>query len=262
MTVNAKWVLVGLLFLTITGEHLASEPLNSNARSGMSKVQIQTVLAQSNRSEDDRKRDDQSRPADILNFAGVREGMTVWDILGGGGYYSEITSQLVGLSGLVYLQNNTTYLGFLGTQVEDRLPGNRFPNIHHVVEEGETISFPTNSVDVALMIKTYHDLYWSAEGWQRDPDAFLKSIFRVLKPNGILLVVDHVAQLGTRNNSAQELHRIDPQWAQHDIEKRGFIFDGSIDVLRNRNDNYSLNVFDPSVLGATDRFVYRFRKSQ
>ena len=53
MTVNAKWVLVGLLFLTITGEHLASEPLNSNARSGMSKVQIQTVLAQSNRSEDE-----------------------------------------------------------------------------------------------------------------------------------------------------------------------------------------------------------------
>ena len=262
MRINTKSVFIGFLALLLSKEYIQADSHSNKDLSIATKSNIQTVVAQSNRSEPDRKRDNQSQPVDILHFAGLGEGMTVWDILGGGGYYSEIVAQVVGTSGRVYLQNNTAYLGFLGSQVEERLLNNRLPNVRHLVEEVETISLPTDSVDLALMIKTYHDLYWSAEGWQRDPDAFLQSVFRVLKPNGILLVVDHAAEDGTGKNSAQELHRIAPQWAQDDIERRGFVFEGSLDTLRNRNDDYSLNVFDPSVLGSTDRFVYKFRKPQ
>ena len=45
-----------------------------------------------------------------------------------------------------------------------------------------------------------------------------------------------------------------------DFERAGFVFDGESDLLRNPEDDHSKNVFDPSIRGRTDRFVYRFRR--
>ena len=45
-----------------------------------------------------------------------------------------------------------------------------------------------------------------------------------------------------------------------DFERAGFVFDGESDLLRNPQDDRSVNVFEPSIRGRTDRFVYRFRK--
>ena len=41
-----------------------------------------------------------------------------------------------------------------------------------------------------------------------------------------------------------------------------FVLDAESDVLRNPEDDHSVNVFDPSVRGNTDRFVLRFRKPE
>jgi predicted methyltransferase len=38
------------------------------------------------------------------------------------------------------------------------------------------------------------------------------------------------------------------------------VFDGESDVLRNPADTHKLKVFDPSIRGNTDQFIYRFRK--
>ncbi len=45
-----------------------------------------------------------------------------------------------------------------------------------------------------------------------------------------------------------------------DFERAGFTFDGESDLLRNPGDDRSVNVFEPSIRGRTDRVVYRFRK--
>jgi predicted methyltransferase len=56
------------------------------------------------------------------------------------------------------------------------------------------------------------------------------------------------------------MHRIDPASVRKEIEAAGFVFEAKIDDLRNINDDHSRSVFDPSVRGKTDRFVYKFRK--
>ena len=43
-------------------------------------------------------------------------------------------------------------------------------------------------------------------------------------------------------------------------QRAGFVFDGESDLLRNPDDDRSVNVFEPSIRGRTDRIVYRFRK--
>ena len=42
----------------------------------------------SGRSAEDTKRDSTSKPAQIINFVGVKSGDKVLDLLGGGGYYT------------------------------------------------------------------------------------------------------------------------------------------------------------------------------
>jgi predicted methyltransferase len=75
-----------------------------------------------------------------------------------------------------------------------------------------------------------------------------------------LVIVDHAAKPGTGNNAAQDLHRIDEEFARQDIESAGFKFVGETDVLRNPDDDKSISVFDDRVRWKTDRFVFRFEK--
>lgn len=76
----------------------------------------------------------------------------------------------------------------------------------------------------------------------------------------MLLVVDHSAKADTGSSAAQELHRIDEQFAIADFGKHGLALDTSLPVLRNPGDDRSKNVFDPSIRGKTDRFVHLYRK--
>jgi len=61
--------------------------------------------------------------------------------------------------------------------------------------------------------------------------------------------------------TADKLHRIDPAAVRKEVEGAGFVFDGESDILRNPADPHTALVFDPSIRGHTDQFVYRFKKS-
>lgn len=220
---------------------------------------VEDALSHPDRSAADRDRDERSKPAQVLSFAGVAAGMTAWDIFAAGGYYSEILARVVGPQGKVLLHNNETYLGFVGNAIDERLANERLPNALALISDVETTGLETDSVDFAIMVMVYHDLYWKREGWDRDPKQFLASLHRVIKPGGTLLIIDHAATAGSGTSSTQESHRIDPEFAKTDLASAGFVFEAALDVLSNPDDDRSVNVFDPAVRGKTDRFVYRFR---
>ena len=45
-----------------------------------------------------------------------------------------------------------------------------------------------------------------------------------------------------------------------EVTAAGFVFDGESTALKNADDPHTAGVFDPSVRGKTDQFVYKFRK--
>ena len=55
-------------------------------------------------------------------------------------------------------------------------------------------------------------------------------------------------------------HRIDAARVKVDMAAAGFVFVGESNVLRNPADTRDKLVFDPSIRGKTDQFVYLFRK--
>ena len=222
---------------------------------------IETAVKNPARSDADRERDTTSKPAEVLNFIGVQPGMTVLDLFSGGGYYSEILSYAVGPDGRVISQTNAVYESSSGEEASSRVKDNRLPNVTRLISEMDNLRLEKASLDIALLVLTYHDIYFTADYWPKvDKDNFFAQILESLKPGGILAVVDHSAIAGTGSDAAQELHRIDEVFAKQDIESAGFVFDGASEVLRNPDDARTLGVFDEAIRRQTDRFVYRFIK--
>jgi predicted methyltransferase len=114
-------------------------------------------------------------------------------------------------------------------------------------------------VDLVFTSQNYHD-YPDAFMGKVDPAVLDKQVFDVLKPGGLYVVIDHVADAGSGMRDTDTLHRIDPAIVKKQVEAAGFVFDGESDALRNPMDTHTLKVFDKSIRGHTDQFIYRFRK--
>jgi predicted methyltransferase len=223
---------------------------------------VAAALAHSGRSAADRERDARDKPLDVLALAAWGPGDRIADIFGGGGYYAEILSHVVGESGTVRLINNPPYDGFSKAGREPRLADNRLPNVSYEVLPPSDMQLGSGALDGALIVMSYHDLYLVGEkGWPEiDAAQFIGQIVRALKPGGRLLIVDHHAKPGTGKADASSLHRIDEAFAKADFAAHGLELVGTLELLRNPADDHKRNVFDPEIRGKTDRFVHLYRK--
>ena len=115
-------------------------------------------------------------------------------------------------------------------------------------------------------VPTKADLIWTSQNYHDvknipniDMLAFDKSIYDALKPGGVFIVLDHVANAGTPN-STSTLHRIDPAVVKKEVEAAGFKYEGESTVLKNPADDHTKGIRDGFTQGQTDQFVYKFRK--
>ena len=220
------------------------------------------ALAAADRTAQDRERDARDHPAEVLRFAGFRPGMKIADLFGGGGYYSEILEHVVGPHGQVLLLNNPPYASFAKDDLAARFRDGRLARIERRVVPSEDLGLGRGTLDGALFVMSYHDLYFEhgADFPHIDAGQFLDQVYRALKQGGRLLVVDHAAIAGSGSAAAQTLHRIDEQYAVKDFEAHGFVLAGRYEGLRSAADDHTKLVFDPAIRGHTDRFVHLYRR--
>jgi predicted methyltransferase len=114
-------------------------------------------------------------------------------------------------------------------------------------------------VDVVWTSQNYHDMHDSFMG-PPDIGKVNAAIYNALKPGGVYIVLDHAADAGSGLRDTDTLHRIDPAAAKKEVTAAGFEFVGADDALKNPADPHTKNVFDPSIRGKTDQFVFKFRK--
>jgi predicted methyltransferase len=226
---------------------------------------VQDAVASPERPPEDRKRDVMDRPAEVLQFFGVRPGLRVFDLNAAGGYYTELLARVVGPSGHVIAQNDPGAVKMMGADtLAQRYRQSRLPNVTPLFARESELSLPPASLDMVLMSKVYHDTYWYEPGvdWGPvDQQALLRIFHEALRPGGVVGVIDHVAEAGSDPRvSAKAYHRIDPQIVRGDFQRAGFALDGESDLLRNAEDDHRKSVFDPAITGRTDRFVMRFRR--
>ncbi len=204
------------------------------------------------------------KPAEVLTWLGLERGDRVLDYFTGTGYYAEIMARAVGPEGSVTGWNAP---GFgRNERVRTALAGihERSPNTSFYFTPTTALSFAPSAYDFVLLHLVYHDAYWESAqfGLPRiDPNTVTAALFQAVKPGGTVAVIDHIAAPGRETRAEVEAtHRILPETVRADFERAGFEFAGSSEMLRNPEDDRSKNVFDPSIRGRTDRFVYRFRR--
>jgi predicted methyltransferase len=220
---------------------------------------MEAAVADKARPEADTKRDAARKPAEMLDFAGVKPGMVVGDFLPGGGYFTRIFAKAVGPKGKVLAITNPPPANAKAPPAINAIAADpQYGNIT-VVSTGIGAFKLPEPVDVFWTSQNYHDLYLTR--FNLDVPAVTKEIYDAVKPGGAFIVLDHRAADGAPVvETANTLHRIDPASVRKTVEAAGFKFEGESKVLANPADDHTKGVFDPSIRGHTDQFIYKFRK--
>lgn len=239
-------IIITTFYLVGCSKDISNLPLNEKA------------IYQSSRFSSDIPKDKYRKPLEVLEFSGIKPGMKVVDVLGGGGYYSELFNYIVGSEGKVILQNNSLFLRFSTKELEKRLKNNRLKNVVRLDSEYANLKLPKN-VDMLFFGLSFHDFFVNRKDLANAiPEEFYKQIKDSLKPNGIIVLIDHAARKES-GLADTRLHRIDEEWVKSDLESQGFKFLGSIDSLRNPNDDFSLDIWNKKVYHKTDRFIHKYQ---
>jgi predicted methyltransferase len=211
-----------------------------------------SVLSDPIRPAADVARDADRKPAELLQFAGVRPGMSVVELAPGGGYFTRILTGAVGSSGHVY-----AIAGHPSPALQE-LAQHR-PNLTIVTASPGTIPVQ-GPVDLVWTTLNYHDFKNSKLPTGDAATAYDSAAFRVLRPGGTYLIVDHEAAPGTGATQTSTLHRIEDSVVRREVEAAGFRLDGESNLLRNPADDHTAKVLDAGIRGKTDQFILRFRK--
>jgi len=222
---------------------------------------LRAVVDAADRLPEDKLLDHGRKPADLLAFFDVREGMKVAELGAGGGYTSELLARAVGPTGIVWGQNTPLILQkFAEKPWSERLKRDAMKNVKRADREFEDpLPAEAKDLDAVFVVLFYHDLYWM----KVDRQKMNAAVFKALKPGGTYAIVDHAGKAGTGETQVQTLHRIEESRLRADIEKAGFVLDRSGAFLRNPSDTMDWSASPGAAAdkrGTSDRFVLLFRK--
>ena len=218
------------------------------------------LVADPDRTPEDRALDPGRHPAEMLAFLEIRPGMKVAELGAGGGYTTELLARAVGPDGVVYAQNSAALLGFAGEAWAKRL---QRPVMRRVVRVDREFDDPlpreAMGLDLVVVNAVYHDTVWM----RTDRARMGRAVFEALRPGGAFVVIDSSARPGTGVADSQTLHRIDEQVVREEVQAAGFRLAAEGDFLRNAADTRDWNSSPLAAgerRGTSDRFVLRFVK--
>ncbi|WP_010215500.1 class I SAM-dependent methyltransferase [Sphingomonas sp. PAMC 26621] len=221
---------------------------------------IDQALADPSRATD-RRQDARRHPAELVALAHVARGQNVLDLIPGGGYWTRIFSRVVGPTGHVYAVWPNAYAKLATRDVTALRKTAASPAYRNVAVAIQPQALPTapTPLDVVWTSQNYHD-YADPFLGSPGPDALARDAFRLLRPGGYFIVIDHRSAAGRGMADTDTLHRIDPVIVRRQAEAAGFVFAGESRVLANASDPLTIKVFDPAIRGRTSQFAYAFRK--
>jgi predicted methyltransferase len=149
------------------------------------------------------------KPEQVVKALGLRPGQRVADVGTGSGYFLPWLSRAVGSEGVVYgVDVQPEMLDWAERKVREA----RLPNVRLVRSTDTDTKIPPRSADVVLMINTYHEV--------GDPAELMKHLRSVLKPGGLLAIVDWKPEPTPLGPPLS--HRVDPDHVRRTVEAAGF----------------------------------------
>ena len=158
---------------------------------------LKAAIASKTRTPANVTRDGARHPYETLSFFGIQPGMTVVELVPGGGWYTEILAPYLRDKGKLIAAGESPTSANAGAkryadQLTTKLASNpaMFGKVQRgVFEPPREYNFAApNSVDLVVTFRNIHN--WTGNGDDKLKETF-KSIHTALKPGGVFGVVDH-----------------------------------------------------------------------
>jgi predicted methyltransferase len=242
----------------------ADELVPPTSASDFTSSALDGVLADSWRSQHNRARDVYRHPKETLQFFGIRPDQSVVEITPGGGWYSEILAPL--------LHDNGRYVAAVQQPEGDEGEAARDDDALHRKFAADTAHYGNAqfvqfdprapvfgapaSVDLVLTFRNVHNWVMA----QTAPVMF-KAFFAVLKPGGVLGVVDHRADDSASLETVKSSGYLPTRFVVKLATDAGFVLDQDSEINANPKDtkDYPKGVWTlpPTLtLGEQDRAKY------
>jgi len=165
---------------------------------------------------------------EILQATAINPGDRVADIGAGTGLFTRMFSELVGTEGWVFAVDIAPrFIEHIRQQAHD----DHLSNVTVVLCPEDSVALPPASIDVAFVCDTYHHFEY--------PKSTLASIYRALRPDGKLIVIDFERIPGTSREFVLEHVRAGKKEFRSEMESAGFEFVKEVD-LETLKENYFL----------------------
>jgi predicted methyltransferase len=247
-----------VILVRVTGAALLAA-LVSSVACAAPKALLQRALADPARAFQ-RSADSRRHPADLVALADLKPGQRIVDLIPGDGYWTRIFSRLVGPKGRVYAVWPQAYArDATGNVAQLQQLARRYGNVTVQVQPSAALTAP-KPVDVVWTSDNYHDYNDKFMG-NPGPQLLARSVYRLLKPGGLFIVIDHAAARGRGLADTEKLHRIERAAVIQQATAAGFRLVGESHVLDNPKDPLSIPVFDPRIRYHTSQFALKFRKA-
>jgi len=244
---------------------------------------IQVIADGEHRSAEHRARNQSRHPAETLAFFGIRDDMTVVEISpGGGGWYTEILAPYLRANGTLYAGNydpdaEEKYYQRNSQIFSEKMaadPGTYDKVRITVFDPPEKLEpAPAGSADMVVTFRNFHN--WMEDG---DHEAALRGMHQVLKPGGILGVVQHRGNPSVTQDPKAESGYVGQDFLIRLVESAGFEFVASSEINANPKDtkdhpegvwtlppNFDLKDVDRekyAAIGESDRMTLKFVKTK
>ncbi len=250
-----------LLCMVLVAASLPAAAFAQSAPDSEVARRIRAAIASDVRTPADTARDSDRKPLETLLFFGLREDMTVLELVPAGGWFTKILAPVLKDDGKLYVA-----LGPLDG-VRDLTKAHESLAAIEVLDTGSDIvfrpaagapaptdtSFGVTDVDLVVTFRNLHNYTPEMRALLND------AVFDALKPGGAYGVLDHTRR-HMEPASRENGRRVDPVLMIKEIQAAGFVFEDYSTIHYSPADELALEVGNSDVANETDRLTFRFRK--
>ncbi|MEM0930639.1 MAG: methyltransferase domain-containing protein [Pseudomonadota bacterium] len=197
----------------------------------------------------------------MIDAAGLKPDQSILELEPGKGWFTDILLRLIGPKGHLTAQQPALLDGFFGKDVSKKIKRGGRKNVTYSNAPFTEMAAGDATMDRVLWVQGLHEIWFEPKPGVTfgDAQAIFSEVKRVLKPNGMLFVVDNLAKSGTPQPEASQLHRSEPKLLATIIEEAGFsLMHADPDWIVSEVDTLDVPTFTPGIHLRTSQHMQKY----
>lgn len=156
----------------------------------------------------------------VMDILSISDKKNVADIGAGSGWFTVRAAKRIGMGKVFAVEINQQYIDHINARAENE----KLPNIKTILGKPNDPLLPLNSVDVVMVLKTYHEI--------AEPIRLMKNVRKSLRKDGLVAIID--------KNGVGDDHGLDKESVINEMKQAGFKLRDQYDFVKADGMDYFL----------------------